>query len=420
MNDINNEMIYEKLFKALLRGGIKSIAEVTYEIFNLPVVIISVEYKVFAQVPERYIGDVIWDTLLKNKRVPAEMVWQFKQDLYVKKVDSSERSLFVDWGMVTQIPRIMGNFKVYGTIEGYIGILFPDGGCTERHLEITDIICKSISLELQKDNNFRVSKPSLQIAFMLDLFQGNIKDESTLENWLSHADIELKNNFCIAAAKLETSSSEFSILKYIRKRIEENSQNAYSIVIEDTLFIMFTTLPSNMPYDNIINNSMEGVFSIINMYKLNIGLSNVFSNILELEIYKYQAVKALSIGLLKCGKKEIYKYRDSVVYDMLSYSMENMNKQNYIHPIIVSLQSYDKQHNTEYLITLCSYIKSMCNSAKTIKELNLHRNTLLYRLNKIQKITDTDITDNLICAQLLCNFYMLDTYIENDNGSTGI
>jgi len=157
MTDLNRANIYEKIFCALQKGGIQTIAKTAYEILQLPIVIIDVEYNVLAQLPEEYIGDLVWDTLMKKKKVPMEMVWQFKRDNYIKEVDRSDRPIYVDWGIINPIPRIMGNFKVMDAIEGYMGVLFPKGGFTEEHIEIAKIICDAISIELQKRDNIDTS-----------------------------------------------------------------------------------------------------------------------------------------------------------------------------------------------------------------------------------------------------------------------
>ena len=86
---------------------------------------------------------------------------------------------------------------------------------------------------------------------------------------------------------------------------------------------------------------------------------------------------------------------------------EYIEPQNYIHPAIETLRVYDRQNGTEYLKTLNVYITSMCRHSATIKKLHIHRNTLLYRLKKIEELTGNSLEDERFCALLLCNFYLL-------------
>lgn len=409
MAGLSYDNIYKEFFCALHRGGIQTIAKTAYEILQLPIVIINVEYEVLAQVPEKYIGDLVWDTLMKKKKVPMEMVWQFKRDNYIKEVDKSDRPIYVDWGMINPIPRIMANFKVNGTIEGYVGVLFPNGGFTEKHLDITEIICDAISIELQKRDNIDASMHALENALMVDLFQGNIKDEAMLSKWLSHTNIKLHKNYCVAAARVGLRSHESSILKYIRRRIEEDCRNTYPVVMENTLFILFTSIPPKISYKIAVDNIMKEALSLLNFYGLYVGVSEFFDDLLKLQIYKYQADRALSIGLLEENNRKIYKYQDYVIYDIFSYAVKHLPRENYLHPAIPALEAFDKKNNTNYLETLRTYITTFRDSEKTRESLCIHRNTLLYRLKKIEELTGIDLNDIATCVHLLCNFYMENT-----------
>ncbi|HHX23835.1 MAG TPA: hypothetical protein GX723_07495 [Thermoanaerobacterales bacterium] len=72
------------------------------------------------------------------------------------------------------------------------------------------------------------------------------------------------------------------------------------------------------------------------------------------------------------------------------------------------MKQYDVKHNTDYVTTLREYILSFKDLSLTADKLNIHRNSLKYRLQKITDISNINFSDQLLCAQLLCNFYMID------------
>lgn len=57
-----------------------------------------------------------------------------------------------------------------------------------------------------------------------------------------------------------------------------------------------------------------------------------------------------------------------------------------------SLASYDRAHESALLHTLEYYIAHNCNIKETAAHEVVHRNTILYKLNKIEKITGRDLT----------------------------
>lgn len=58
-----------------------------------------------------------------------------------------------------------------------------------------------------------------------------------------------------------------------------------------------------------------------------------------------------------------------------------------------SILEYDQQNNSDLLLTMSVYFGNNGNMAATAKELNVHRNTLVYRLNRIAEITQLDMDD---------------------------
>ena len=58
---------------------------------------------------------------------------------------------------------------------------------------------------------------------------------------------------------------------------------------------------------------------------------------------------------------------------------------------VAKIQRYDADNNTNMLETLEKYFLYVNEPVEAAKSLNIHRNTLLYRINKIKEITGVDI-----------------------------
>lgn len=62
--------------------------------------------------------------------------------------------------------------------------------------------------------------------------------------------------------------------------------------------------------------------------------------------------------------------------------------------ILNSLIQYDARHGTEYLDTLSSYMDQNYNVSETARVCNLHRQTLIYRLDKIEDLTGLSLKNH--------------------------
>lgn len=59
-----------------------------------------------------------------------------------------------------------------------------------------------------------------------------------------------------------------------------------------------------------------------------------------------------------------------------------------------AIRKYDSANNSNLYRTLCVYVTNMGKKAKTAEILFLHRNTLLYRISKIEELTGYDLSDS--------------------------
>ena len=73
-----------------------------------------------------------------------------------------------------------------------------------------------------------------------------------------------------------------------------------------------------------------------------------------------------------------------------------------------SLIVYDRQHGTDYTGLLKIYLECERSIVRTIKQAYLHRNTFLYRLDRIKEISGLDLDDPKMRLTLMICFKMLE------------
>ncbi|HKO25734.1 MAG TPA: helix-turn-helix domain-containing protein, partial [Chloroflexota bacterium] len=81
------------------------------------------------------------------------------------------------------------------------------------------------------------------------------------------------------------------------------------------------------------------------------------------------------------------------VYRLLFRLRESPELETFCDELLGPLERYDKARGTDLLHTLERYLASNCNVARATEELHLHRNGLLYRLQRIGELTGADFSD---------------------------
>ncbi len=101
----------------------------------------------------------------------------------------------------------------------------------------------------------------------------------------------------------------------------------------------------------------------------------------------------------------IMQFKESVLPYTFSILKEHTTP-NLCHPALDLLSEYDKRHDTDFYETLNVYLRNSQNATSTAKELFIHRSTLLYRIERIEEITDVDFSNPDERFHLQLSYYL--------------
>lgn len=125
--------------------------------------------------------------------------------------------------------------------------------------------------------------------------------------------------------------------------------------------------------------------------KLTLGMGRVYSGNEGLRLSFQEAEQALILGKRLFGDGSVSFFGDLGIYRLLlSVSVEEL--QSYYRQSLGRLVDYDDQHGGELIHTLKTILKYPT-VAETAQALHVHRNTLLYRIKRIQEITNLSLDD---------------------------
>ena len=91
--------------------------------------------------------------------------------------------------------------------------------------------------------------------------------------------------------------------------------------------------------------------------------------------------------------KNLAHYEDFKVFHLLSSIKPNDVLINFFNNTIGKLQSYDLENNKNLMETLVAFIECNGNISQAAKMIYVHRNTFIYRIDKIKQLLDSDLKD---------------------------
>jgi len=127
--------------------------------------------------------------------------------------------------------------------------------------------------------------------------------------------------------------------------------------------------------------------------RVRIGVSLPFSNIEALMSHYNEARDALDIGVMLDPDIRIYTFEDYGIYVMFRTVSESEDLSRYLHPALTRLAEYDKENSTNLELTLHTYLRCACNTTETAEAMYLHRNSVIYRLHRVEDLCDIDLSE---------------------------
>lgn len=106
-----------------------------------------------------------------------------------------------------------------------------------------------------------------------------------------------------------------------------------------------------------------------------------------------EALQAMDVGKRLHLNNQIVEFNSLGVYRLLSELEDNATVEQFAMQIIGPLVRYDEDHRGSLMQTLSAYFSHHGNISQTAESLFVHRNTLLYRMDRIQELTGQDLNN---------------------------
>ncbi|ARA98207.1 PucR family transcriptional regulator [Geobacillus thermodenitrificans] len=91
--------------------------------------------------------------------------------------------------------------------------------------------------------------------------------------------------------------------------------------------------------------------------------------------------------------KTVYGYAQLGIYQFFDFLLEKKRQGEWANPALAKLHIYDKKHHSDLVKTFETFFDHNENVQETADALNIHPNTLAYRLKRIADIAELDLND---------------------------
>lgn len=393
--------LYEKVFSALAKGGFQSIIDAAHEVMQMPISLHDSAFNLLAAAPREKIGDVFWDICLETGVYPREIIMSFYDQGYMEAASKFREPYYVDWGDCANRPRVQGVVRVNNVVEGYITIFCPKEVHTPECDLATRVLANACAIEMERNKNRNLSENPLLKVFMHDLIRGQIDTRDKLDMWRQRLPPSFKGAFELCAIETPVPNVK-AVQKYLMEVLNASHSDHIEMIDNNTLYLLLYAL--NSKSSAFLQEDVSGMLKTL---QAELGVSDRFTDIMQFDACRRQAEAALEMGSLINPGDCVFHYREYRFPFILHSVAKHMNEGSILAPGIRQLEQYDKNYGTSYLNTLEQYVLQNRNGKKILKTLGIHRNTLLYRLHKIEELLSVSLEDGNTFAHYYISFYIM-------------
>ena len=287
-----------------------------------------------------------------------------------------------------QYKEIYVDLQVEGTNAMVVHMCLCSIPVTEGLLRIFDVFCSRLLSAVCK----KEGRQSQEFEAISDYVFGKlISNEDGAHELARSYGILPDQPYLVAAVCKDTTRS-------ILKRINAAQSGCRAFFYEQQIFIYAPVDLNQQVLASDILPQEQQLRWWGEQYQLRLGVSGCFHSLKDMHNAVGQAQRTLAL-YEKLKEKELIKpqtivsYRDIVYWDVIAcYSAENPIE-SFAPPSYLRLLESDQKSNKNNCCIAESFIKNNCNISQTAKELFMHKNSVLYRIEQIKNLFGVTFSD---------------------------
>jgi purine catabolism regulator len=307
----------------------------------------------------------------------------------IRNSPASEGSLIVGVGLTPEYGCFIAPVKVGRTAKGYLMLIAPEKEISEINRLAVRVGTLALAVEMSRRQVAEEIEDRFEADIVEALVRGDSSDEALKER-AKKLDLDLSRNYLAIFLKVTISLPEQpAVLAKVAALLPKSLVN-----FGDEGMTVLCPPKSSMTSAELRNlgKRLAESLSEDRQNRVTLGIGRPYSGPDGIRLSFQEAEQALNMGKRLFGDGSSTSFADLGIYRLL-FSLKPSNEmKSFYNEYLGKLNEYEAKRDGELAETLKVYLQ--CGTAaETARLLHIHRNTLLYRLGRIQEITGYDLED---------------------------
>lgn len=395
----SGENLYEQLRRVADREkNLNSVINEAASRLGNPLVLIDEEFRVVGYSTGVPMTDEIWKRNIELGHCDYEFISKVQQLVALQKATLTVHPNEVTCA-ASPYRKFCSNVFLKSVFYGYVIMIEDKVHVTPRLSEIMETVSRVISYTISAYAAYLYQSRGRYERMIYNLIIGTPAER--MKDEVEGLKLPQQMVVCVAAPK------KYLGIQYLQTELRNQIFRLYpkvhTIVHDGGIVILYDAAD----YDEAGHGGFVNERKLAEDESLRLGYSNRFTNVENLRMYYKQACAALSLSARFAEEEPVCVYSQWQTLDLLEEAGKHIPLGRYCHPVLHLMRRYDRENDSDFYTTLQVYLNSACSIKLSAEKLFIHRNTMIYRLEKIRELWELDLTDNDVVVSLQIS-YLID------------
>ncbi|MEH7357915.1 PucR family transcriptional regulator, partial [Priestia megaterium] len=369
------------------------------EVLNCPITIEDANHRLLAYSTHDERTDQARIATIIGRRVPEKVINNlWKEGIIPKLLETNEPVRVKNINEIGLGDRIAISIWKNEEVLGFIWAVEIEKALGDEEVELLKKAANVLKNKLLQLQIRKYKREERSQEFFWKLLTGHIKSRQEISEAFYEAQITAPSTFSIAIFRFQediTPEAERQI-SYMLKTMHRLKIVLYTIDCNDLILLLSLDAVEN-PLDeqrDFVDYFRGNMYERFDVTQIKASCSSIYSSHDHIEKSYKEALNVLDMkSKFPEETKEIINYQELGIYQFLDVILDKRVQDQFENHSLKKLTDYDLRHNSNLVETLEVFLNNDNNINEAAKELNVHMNTLSYRLKRISEIGDINLKD---------------------------
>lgn len=300
--------------------------------------------------------------------------------------------------------RIVAPVSSRDGLLGSVSLLVPDG---EDQAEVGVLASRgaaACAVTMTREQATASARREIELNVLDEILDGALRSEVSLLQQIRRLGHNLDLNHTTIIARVDTAPGTPARVRDGRwSALEEGINRAARALnarilwrVRNTSAEIVWPVNDDQEQEAVVRELREGLMAALaisgaSTEVVSMGVGRIRGGLEGIRQSHQDARQALTIGRRLQGPGNVTLFEKLGVYRLIYAAEQLPELQTFQTEALGSLEAYDQAHNAELIRTLEAFFAANCSPKEAASILHVHRNTVLYRLDRIGEITGLDL-----------------------------